>query len=315
MARSSGWRVLLRIEDLDTPRVKGGAREQIAETLRWLGMDWDKDTSDFVGRADAGVLVQSHDLEPYREAMRRLADRGRAYPCSLSRAQIEDAASAPQQGVHESVFSAAMRPPEAGQTLDFDRVQRETFERSGEFANWRFVCPEESVLVRDSFAGDRNFDVSKIVGDFVLWTKRDQPSYQLAVVVDDHRQGVTRVVRGDDLLDSAARQLLLYRALGLSELGVGEPRYTHLPLVIGPDGRRLAKRHGDTRVSHYRELGATPEAIVGLVAFWGGARGRQGLREPLTASELVRRFDLNTLPRTPIVFSTEDDRWLSTFGH
>lgn len=305
--------MLLRIEDLDTPRVKSGASEQIAQTLRWLGMDWEKDTSSFIAPSNDGVLVQSHDLSAYREAMRGLASSGRAYPCALSRAQIEEAASAPQQGVHETAFSPAMRPPEAGQSLDFDRIQQQSLDRDGEYANWRLVCPPGEVVVRDAFAGERAFDVSAIVGDFVLWTKRDQPSYQLAVVVDDHRQGVTEVVRGDDLLDSAARQMLLYRALGLSHVGVGEPRYTHLPLVVGVDGRRLAKRHGDTRVSHYRELGATSEAIVGLVASWGGVTGRLGLREPLSPDDMVRRFDLNTLPRTPIVFSTEDDRWLSTF--
>jgi len=116
---------------------------------------------------------------------------------------------------------------------------------------------------------------------------------------------VTQVVRGDDLLDSAARQLLLYRALGQSP----EPTYTHLPLVIGTDGKRLAKRHGDTRIDHYRERGVAAEAVIGLVAAWSGIGDRRGPR-PMTGAEFAGGFDLATLGSTPITFTAEDDQWL-----
>jgi glutamyl-tRNA synthetase len=304
MARRRGWRIILRIEDLDTPRVKAGAVESLIDTLGWLGMDWDP--------PDQGPrenpLVQSRDLGPYREAMRVLAGKGLAYPCELSRTQIEAAASAPQEGAHETAFPASLRPSAAGLPLDFDAVQAESRRGPSEGANWRFVCRPGAVGFNDGFAGPSVYDPSAIVGDFVLWTKRDQPSYQLAVVVDDHRQGVNRVVRGDDLRDSAARQLLLYRALGLdANTGWGEPEHWHLPLVLGTDGRRLAKRHGDTRIDMYRDRGVPREAVVGLIASWSIAgRGR----EPMKPEEFRTRFDPATMPRKPIVFTPEDDAWL-----
>lgn len=302
LARSNGWRLVLRIEDLDTPRVKAGAAAGIMNTLGWLGIDWDAPTT---GPA-ANPLVQSEDLGPYREAMRRLAADGRAYPCDLTRTQIEAAAGAPQEGAHDVPFPPALRPANAGRPLDFDTVQAEHRARTGEVANWRFFCPDETVTFDDRIAGPQARSPARSIGDFVLWTKRDQPSYQLAVVVDDRRQGVTHIVRGDDLLDSAARQILLYRALG----DASHPAYLHLPLVLGPDGKRLAKRHGDTRVEEYRRRGAPAAAIVGLMARWSIADEAARPRRMMSAADFRRLFRLDTLPRTPVTCTPEDDRWL-----
>lgn len=280
MARQNGWDVILRIEDLDTPRVKPGAIEQTIDLLSWLGVDWD----------DVPV-VQSHDLEPYRVAMRALAEQGLAYGCELSRGQIEEASSAPQEGVHEVRFPRELRPA----------VSPGAFERQD--TNWRFVCPEEVVCFDDAFRGLTHVDPEGEVGDFVIWTRRGQPSYQLAVVVDDHRQGVTQVVRGDDLLGSAGRQLLLYRALGLGP----EPAYWHLPLVRGSDGRRLAKRHGDTRLTTYRAHGVRRERVIGLIARWCGVSERL---EPMSPEEFRRSLRIDRISREDIVLSEEDERWL-----
>ncbi|MBS0190432.1 MAG: glutamate--tRNA ligase family protein [Phycisphaerales bacterium] len=282
IARQRGWRIVLRIEDLDTPRVKPGAVDGIVRTLEALGLDWDE-----------GPLIQSHDLEPYRDAMRRLAESGMAYVSPESRGQIEDlAASAPQEGVHESVFPAALRPA---------RMDSQFYE-GGEF-NWRFATPDEEVVFIDGFAGPQAIRPSRSIGDFVVWTKRQQPSYQLAVVIDDARQGVTHVVRGNDLLDSAARQLLLMRALGLEP----RPEYFHLPLVRGEDGKRLAKRHGDTRVESYLGRGVPAERLIALLARWSGV---PGVLERMTAGEFCRAFELSRLSSEDVVFSAADDRWL-----
>lgn len=303
LARRRGWRIILRIEDLDTPRIKPGAAAALLDTLRWLGMDWDPDPDVPDQGAGAGVLVQSADLSAYTHDMRCLANLGMAYPCHLSRTQVEAAASAPQEGAHETPYPASLRPPVAGQPLDFDHPPPGPDSATGQSPNWRFCTPPGVVEFVDGFAGPQRIDVAANIGDFVLWTRRNQPSYQLAVVVDDHRQGVTQVVRGDDLLDSAARQLLLRRALDLTP----EPTFTHLPLVLGADGRRLAKRHGDTRIDTYRAAAAPPEAVVGLVAFWCGVLAR---RARLSAAEFMAGVDLSTIPRTPITFTAEDDQWL-----
>jgi glutamyl-tRNA synthetase len=284
LARQRGWRILLRIEDLDGPRIKPQAAAGIEQTLRWLGIDWDH-----------GPIVQSADLAPYHAAMRTLAHRGRAFPCTLTRKEIESAASAPQEGSHEVPYPAHLRPPAPWPAHFHDTA-----------TNWRFAVPDGhpgTVTFIDHLAGPQAVNVPRVIGDFIVWTKRAVPAYQLAVVVDDARQGVTAVVRGDDLLDSAARQLLLYRALNLTP----EPEYWHLPLVIGTDGKRLAKRHGDSRVDTYRHAGVPAERVVGLVAHWCGLSPRP---EPTTPAEFARRLDPAKIPRAPVVFTEKDDAWL-----
>lgn len=285
LARQREWGVVLRIEDLDTPRVKPGVIEQTVQTLEWLGMEWDE-----------GPHVQGHNLGPHQDAMKLLAAAGRVYPCALTRTEIEAAASAPQEGAHDTPFPSGLRP--ATRPREF----------TDDAPSWRFVTEPGTVAFDDGFAGPQSFDVSQIVGDFAVWTRRDadkpgQPAYQLAVVVDDARQGITQVIRGDDLLDSAARQLLLYRALGLSP----EPTYTHLPLVRGEDGRRLAKRHGDTRIDSYRAAGVSPERVIGLCAWWSGIVPR---RTPMSAADFRGAASIDTIPRQAVTFTAEDHAWL-----
>lgn len=294
LARNSGWRIVLRIEDLDTPRNKPGAAEQAIADLRWLGIDWDE-----------GPHIQSADLSPHRAAMDRLARAGLAYPCELSRSQIDAAASAPQEVAPtdgapvdaalapggESRFPSSLRPVIV--PGPFDRAE----------TNWRFVTPPRDVAFTDAFKGPQRLRPEASVGDFVIWTARGHPAYQLAVVVDDARQGVTHVVRGDDLLDSAARQILLYEALSLGP----PPAYCHLPLVRGADGRRLAKRHGDTRLSRYRDARVASERLVGLLAFWCGVQPR---RAPLSPEEFRAGLELGRIPPVDAIFGPEDDAWL-----
>lgn len=301
LARQSGWAIVMRIEDLDGPRVKPGAEEEALDTLAWLGIDWDGEP-----------MRQSDDLSRYEAAMGRLAEAGLAYPCALSRKEIEEAASAPHAperiaevggddpaARRESVYPEALRPPIVPRS--FDRG----LDEHGEPTNWRFVCPPGEIRFVDAFAGEFADTPGNSIGDFVLWSKRREPSYQLAVTVDDDFQGVTQVVRGDDLLESAARQILIRRALGPPE----RITYTHLPLVLGPDGRRLAKRHGDTRVRTYRGRGVPPERIIGLIARWCGIASGQRA-EAMSAAEFAEALRLDRIPRSPITFTTEDDAWL-----
>ena len=284
LARQRGWRVLLRIEDLDGPRVKSGAARQAMETLAWLGMDWEQ-----------GPVYQSADLQPYQSALASLASQGIAYPCCCTRSQIAAASlSAPNAGDHDLRYSGACRPREL---TAFEATD-------AQFAGmaWRLVAPDVPTTFVDEFAGTREYNVQQSVGDFLIATKAGLPGYQLAVVVDDARQAITHVVRGDDLLPSTPRQTLLFDLLKLGP----PPVYFHLPLVIGEDGRRLAKRHGDTRIDYYRQQGASRERVLGLLAEWCGL----GDRREVTINEFLARFDLDRLPADPIVFTQADDAWL-----
>lgn len=286
LARRSGWRIVMRVEDLDGPRVKPGATEQALDVLRWLGLDWDGEP-----------VYQLCDLAPYRQALARLHERGLIYPCRCTRKEIEQAQSAPHEDDHELRYPGTCRPTTSPVHENAALLQEDA-------TAWRVIVPDEDVTFTDMFHGEQRVNVQQHVGDFVVATKAGLPAYQLAVVVDDARQGVTDVVRGDDLLGSTARQLILYRLLGLAPL----PRYLHLPLVLGPDGRRLAKRHGDTRLSTYREQGVAAQRIVGLLAWWCGATDE---REPMSAATFAQRFELGRMPRGPVTFTHEDEAWLT----
>ena len=288
--------MVLRIEDLDGPRVKPEAVAGIQRTLEWLGVTW-----------DGVALVQSSQLAPCVTAMHRLVRSRHAFPCELSRSQIEAAASAPQEGDAASGFGKEVSFPPHLRPRDWQAE----FDPADERTNWRFITEPGEVAFVDQVAGPQRIDPSGTIGDFIIWTKRRVPAYQLAVVVDDHRQGVTHVVRGDDLLDSAARQLLLYRALGFGP----EPQYAHVPLVVGTDGRRLAKRHGDSRIDMYHEIGVPPEAVIGLIAFWSGVIDTGAPRRMMSMAEFVTTFRLSTLPRSKVVFTQEDDAWLRSCAH
>lgn len=284
LAKQHGWRVLLRMEDLDSTRIRPGANEQAVEVLRWLGLDWDE-----------GPVNQSADLSPYRAALEKLIANGKAYPCRCTRSQILAASlSAPHAGDRELRYPGTCRPDQDSS------IDHAPLDEPG--VAWRFVAPDVAVSFNDRFNGPQSFNPQQEVGDFLVATKDCQPSYQLAVVVDDARQGVTHVVRGDDLLNCTARQIQLYEALGLGPI----PEYTHVPLVVGPDGRRLAKRHGDTHVSHYRDRGVAPERVIGLMAEWCGV----GRRREMSAAEFAEAFELDRLPKEQAVFGPAEDQWL-----
>jgi len=284
LARQRSWQVLLRIEDLDGPRIKPGAAEQAIDTLQWLGIDWDQ-----------GPIYQSADLTPYAAALAQLANLGAAYPCHCTRSQIAAASlSAPNAGDHDLRYSGACRPA-SPMPLDARHPQFEGMA-------WRLVTPNERTEFIDQFAAAQCVNVRESVGDFLIATKAGLPGYQLAVVVDDARQGITHIVRGDDLLPSTHRQIILQEQLQLDP----PPAYFHLPLVVGDDGRRLAKRHGDTRIDYYRNQGAGRERVLGLLAEWCG----MGQRRELTIEEFLADFNLQRLPTEPIVFTQADHAWL-----
>jgi glutamyl-tRNA synthetase len=184
-----------------------------------------------------------------------------------------------------------------------EEAARRLHEECGKSVCWRFQVPEEMVSFEDGVHGPQSWAVHVDSGDFPVTRFDGTPAYQLAVVADDSAMGIDVVIRGDDLLSSTPRQLLIYRALGLPE-----PRFVHLPLVVGPDGKRLAKRHGESRISQFREQGVTARHIVGWVAWRSGQI--DSLRE-MDARELLGRFDLARLPRDRVVLTPQDLAWLA----
>jgi glutamyl-tRNA synthetase len=287
-ARSQGGRIVLRIEDIDSPRVKPGATEQALADLHWLGLDWDE-----------GPVVQTQRLPLYEAALKTLQIGEHVYPCTCTRTDVEEAASAPHLEHEGPVYPgtcAGRRVADAASLAEKPYC-------------WRFRIPEQSPGFVDAFRGPIHLDLHTLGGDFVIWKAArgvqgkqtsPLPSYQLAVVVDDADQGVTDVIRGDDLVTSTPRQLLLYQALHKTP-----PRFHHVPLVVGPDGRRLAKRHGDTRLSALRGGGCTPESVLGLLAWSCGWIDQIA---PVTLHELLSRFRLDTIPREPFMLTTEQLR-------
>jgi len=278
-ARSLGGKVILRIEDLDHPRDKPGAADDAVRDLKWLGLDWDE------------TYVQSERREFYREALGKLVASGRAYPCVCSRRDVENAQSAPHAG--EQLFYPGVC---RNRFATWREAEEFLAARStGRTPCWRFRVEEgERAEFADAFAGPQSFDVASSLGDFPLARDPDGAGYTLAVVVDDAAMGVTEVVRADDLLAATPAQMLVQKALGLPS-----PQYCHLPLVVGPDGRRLAKRHGDTRLASFREAGVSAEEVVGMLA---ASCGWAPLGEKLRPRDLLSRFDLATIPHSPFVW-------------
>lgn len=286
-ARRQGGRVVLRMEDLDHPKVKPGTALAALDDLRWLGLDWDEGPD--VGGPYA-PYVQTARRPLYRAALERLRAQGQVYPCICSRRDVEAGQSAPQAGEDGLAYDGACRSRFA------DYAAAAAALPPGRLPAWRFRVPEGvETAFDDGFAGVQRQRVGETTGDFVIARDPDGAGYMLAVVVDDAAMGITEVVRGDDLLAATHRQLLLYRALALAP-----PRFLHVPLVVSPDGRRLAKRHGDTRLAAIRAAGVAPGTVVGVLAWWCGwaAWG-----EDLRPADLLARADLRTLRRGPAVLA------------
>ena len=270
-ARSAGAPFLMRVDDLDAQRVKPGYEEQQLTDLAAIGIDW-----------DGPVVRQSERLALYADALDRLDGDGRLYPCFCTRAEIRDAASASHGPLPEGAYPGTCR--------DLTSAERAEREAAGRPPALRLRADAERVTFTDRLLGEQH----GVVDDFVVRRGDGTHAYNLAVVVDDAAQGVGEVVRGADLVDSTPRQLLLARLLG-----VPEPSHAHVPLVIGPDGARLAKRHGAVTLADRAAFG---EPAADVVAWMAASAGLAEPGERVTADELVDRFEPARLPLEPTVF-------------
>jgi glutamyl-tRNA synthetase len=265
-ARSAGARFLVRMEDLDAARVRPAVAEEQLGDLAAIGLDWDGE-----------VVYQSARLDAYAAALERLRGSGLLYECFCTRAEIREAASAPHGPLPEGAYP--------GTCLRLSAAQLAARRAAGRPPALRVRADGAVVAFEDRLMGR----VEGVVDDFVVRRNDGAPAYNLAVVVDDAEQGLGEVVRGADLVDSTPRQLWLARALGLPA-----PGFAHVPLVLGPDGARLAKRHGDVTL---REVPA-PKAV----AWMARSLGFSGAR---TARELLATFDPARLPSADTRFERQ----------
>ena len=280
-ARAQGGRIVLRIEDLDAERVKPGAAELLLEDLAWLGLDWDGEP-----------LYQSTRATAHREVLAALVQQGRAYPCVCTRREIDQAASAPHGATAERPYPGTCRGRFASVGEARAATERDPAIRLAVDAS------RGPMAFEDAVQGTCAVDVARTAGDFAIGRKDGQAAYQLATPLDDAYQGVTEVVRGADLVPSAARQALVLDALGLQP-----PRQAHVGLVHDAEGLRLAKRAGSLSLAELRTSGALPEQIatwaaesVGLLA--GGT--------PRPASAWIDGFTLESVPRHAVRLSPKN---------
>jgi len=267
-ARARGGRMLLRIEDLDRDRCRPEHARAIRDDLAWLGLDWDAET-----------MPQSQRDPGYAAALERLSQQGLVYECFCTRRELAAVASAPHGSDDQPAYTGTCR--------DLTDAQRERLRAEGKRPALRVRMAEAAVEVCDRLHGSGPRPVG---GDVIVRRSDGLYAYQLAVVVDDAADGVTDVVRGDDLLGSTARQVALQQLLALPQ-----PVYAHVPLVLGEDGERLAKRHGVVAVADVRAAGATARGVVGALAGSAGI----GDGRAVAAAELIEGFELTRVARRP----------------
>lgn len=277
-ARHTGGRFILRIEDTDIERSTEEFKTSIIDGMKWLGMEWDE-----------GPFCQSERMDIYKKNIEKLLSEGKAYPCWCTPEELE---TRRQEAV------------QAGRDLKYDRRCRERKERPNAPFAVRVKAPLEGVTTyHDICRGEITID-NRELDDLVIARSDGTPTYNFTVVVDDAEMDITHIIRGDDHINNTPRQIVIYNALGRKI-----PEFAHLPMIYGPDKKKLSKRHGAVSVMEYQAMGFLPEAMLNYIARLGWAHGDQ---EIFTKDELVRLFDINQVGGSPSVFDTEKLLWVNS---
>ena len=285
-ARSQKGEFLLRIEDTDQERLVPGSMERILESLRWLGMDFD----------NKKPMVQSERLETYQKAALKLVEEGKAYICTCSKDRLEK--------LREEQIKKGLPPRYDGHC----RISNSEFRISNQDINPNFQIPKGAVIrmkmpekgvikFKDLIRGEVEFDLS-LLDDQIILKSDGYPTYHLASVVDDHEMEITHVIRAEEWLSSTPKHMLLYEMLGWKA-----PEFAHLSLLLGPDKKKLSKRHGATNILQYKEMGYLPEALVNFMVFLGW--NPKDEREEFTLEELEKEFKLENVNKSPSIFTIE----------
>ena len=295
LARRSGGTFVLRIEDTDMERSSDAMVQGILDGMRWLGLTWDEGPE--IGGPHAPYF-QSARLDRYRTVAAQLVASGHAYYDYRSveaRTAMPDAVAAP-------TGSGPKQYDQTSVSLSADEVT--ALEAAGAPRAVRFRVPAEGrTIFADAVHGEIGFDNSGLE-DFVILRSDGVPTYHLSVVVDDMDMAITQVIRGDDHISNTPKQVLLYHALGTPL-----PGFAHVPLILGPDKKRLSKRHGATSVMEYSAQGIVPEAMVNFLALLGWSPGDD--QELFTVEDLIERFDLEGISRGDAVFNSEKLEWMN----
>ncbi len=291
-ARKMGGAFLLRLEDTDVERSTPEAEKTILEDLHWLSLDWDEGP----GRpGNYGPYRQSERLEIYRRYALQLLEKGQAYRCYCTMEELEEK--------RKRSLAKGVPPRYDGHCRHLKPEEERALAAGGRRASLRFKVEARTVEFEDLVKGRVSFD-GQGIGDFIILRSDGLAPYNFAVVVDDRLMEITHVIRGEDHLTNTARQLILYKALGISA-----PKFAHLPMILGPDRTPLSKRHGATAVAHFREEGYLPEALVNYLALLGWTS--EDGREIFTLEELAQRFSLERVSRSSAVFDFEKLKWVN----
>lgn len=292
-AHKMGGKLILRIEDTDTERLKEDSVSQILTSLKWLGINWDEGPE--VG-GDCGPYYQSERLDIYKKYAEQLLAEGKAYYCFCTPADLE---------AQREKQRAAKQPFRYARTCrDLSKEEVEKRIAAGESYSVRVKIPlEGTITVHDLIHGDVTFNMDQF-DDFVIVKSNGMPTYNFAVVVDDHLMGMTHVLRAEEHLSNTPKQLLIYEALGWEP-----PKFGHMPMILAPDRSKLSKRHGATSVEEFRSQGYLAEAIVNYLTLLGW--GPCDERELFTLNETVDLFELEQMSKKAAIYDTKKLTWMN----
>ena len=278
LARHTGGKFILRIEDTDQVRSTKESIDAILDSMTWLGLDWDE-----------GPIYQTDRLHLYREHVEKLVQEGKAYLCYCTPEELEERRQKALREKRKPKYDGhcrSLKSPLPGRTPAI-----------------RFKAPQQGMtILKDLIKGTIEFDNEEL-DDLIIQRSDGWPTYNFSAVVDDALMNITHVIRGDDHVNNTPRQILLYEAFGYPR-----PQFAHVPMILGADKTRLSKRHGATSVMAYKDMGFLPQALVNYLVRLGWAHGDQ---EVFTKEELVEKFSLENVGKSAAVFNTEKLLWLN----
>ncbi len=295
-ARAMGGTFILRIEDTDPERSTEENVQVILNAMKWLGLDWDEGPE--VGGA-YGPYFQTQRMDTYSQALEQLKERGSVYPCFCTKEELD--AKRAQAEANKTAYSGYDRT-----CRDIDPAEAERRIKAGEPYVWRLRVPEDHapIEVDDAVYGHVTFP-SEVMDDMIVVRSDGTPTYNFAVVCDDANMGITHVIRGDDHLSNTPRQILIYEALGLEV-----PTFAHLSMILGPDGKKLSKRHGATSVEEFRDRGYVSDALVNFLALLGWSL--DGETTIISRDELCSQFSLDRVTKKDAVFDETKLDWMNS---